>query len=205
MKPTESIPDFSTVPAVLSTVSFSSPAPPPPRLHGCDAKRARGTSAALTKSLSDPGRSICSTIADQTRPRAGSSGVAGSPRTPSTARTRSATGGRLRPNRITVGVPWPGMYAPEASTTWVRSRRGRKPSISLRPNSRFMNELAVISPTKPAGSAAPADASARSKKRSVNGAPSEYLRWHEAKRSRYAWFSAGSFGVTYGGLPTTAW
>jgi hypothetical protein len=35
----------------------------------------------------------------------------------------------------------------------VRSSRGSTCSISLLPNSRFMNELAVISPTKPAGRA----------------------------------------------------
>ena len=82
------------------------------------------------------------------------------------------------------------------STTWVRSRRGRTRPISLRPNSRFMNELAVIMPTKPAGSAAPGGgARARSKKRSVNGAASEYLPWHESKRSRYARLIAGSRGV----------
>ena len=54
---------------------------------------------------------------------------------------------RWRPNRMTVGVPWPGIYAPEVSMTCVRSMRGKNSSISFLPNSRFMNELAVIMPT----------------------------------------------------------
>ena len=108
MKPTASTNERRRISAFPSTVSFNSAAPPPPRLHGCRANRARGTSATLTNALSDPGRSICATIADQTRPAAGSSGVDGSPRTPITVRTVPATGGRGRPNRITVGVPWPG-------------------------------------------------------------------------------------------------
>ena len=36
-------------------------------------------------------------------------GAAGSPRTPRTARTVGADRGWLRPTRMTVGVPWPGM------------------------------------------------------------------------------------------------
>ena len=55
-----------------------------------------------------------------------------------------------RPNRITVGVPCPGMYAPDVSSTWVRSIFDRKSSISGRPNSRFMNELDTSRPTNPA-------------------------------------------------------
>ena len=82
-----------------------------------------------------------------TSPHAGSTGVEGSPRTPITVRTASPTGARWRPRRITVGVPCPGMYAPDVSITWVRSTRGRNDSISFFPNSRFMNELAVINPT----------------------------------------------------------
>ena len=42
-----------------------------------------------------------------------------------------------------------------------------------------MKELAVISPTWPA-SAEPWGATASSKKRSVNGAPSEYFMWQLA-------------------------
>ena len=39
------------------------------------------------------------------------------------------------------------MYAPDVSTTWVRSTVGTERfSISFFPNSRFMNEFAVISP-----------------------------------------------------------
>jgi glycine/D-amino acid oxidase-like deaminating enzyme len=76
----------------------------------------------------------------------GWSGREGSPRMPMTARTVEATGRRLRPNRITVGVPWPGMYAPLVSITAVRSWAGTHSSMSFLPNSRFMNELAVIIP-----------------------------------------------------------
>ena len=72
-----------------------------------------------------PARSICSLIAVQTRPCAGSGGVDGSPVIPKTARTAPITGCLLRPKRITVGVPCPGMYAPAVSTTCVRSTCGR--------------------------------------------------------------------------------
>ena len=44
-------------------------------------------------------------------------GGAGSPRMPMTARTVLDTGARLRPARMTVGVPCPGMYAPLVSMT----------------------------------------------------------------------------------------
>ena len=60
-------------------------------------------------SLSLPGRSIWSTMALQTQPRAGSSGVLGSPLMPITVRTAASIGLRWRPKRMTVGVPWPGM------------------------------------------------------------------------------------------------
>ena len=61
--------------------------------------------------------SICFTMDCQTSPFAGSTGVAGSPLIPNTARTVVSTGLRDRPNRMTVGVPWPGMYAPDVSMT----------------------------------------------------------------------------------------
>ena len=70
----------------------------------------------------------------------------GSPRMPMTARIVLATGFRFLTNRITVGVPWPGMYAPLVSMTWVRSTVGRYCSMSFLPNSRFMKLLAVIWP-----------------------------------------------------------
>ena len=92
-----------------STTSLSAIAPPPPMLQGCFSKHSRGTSETLKNSLCDPVWSICVTIADQTSPFAASSGIAGSPRMPITARTLRSTGRRCRPNRITVGVPWPGM------------------------------------------------------------------------------------------------
>jgi hypothetical protein len=44
---------------------------------------------------------------------------------------------------------------------------------------------------------------ARSKNRSMNGAPSAYFMWQLTKISRYASRIAGSFGVMYGGFPTT--
>ena len=90
--------------------------------------------------------SICFTMDRHTSPCEGSSGVVGSPLMPNTARTVSPTGLRARPNRITVGVPWPGMDAPEVSMTWVRSIWGKNSSISFFPNSRFINELVVIMP-----------------------------------------------------------
>ena len=62
---------------------------------------------------------------------------------------RLATGLRFRPNRITVGVPWPGMYAPLVSMTCVRSTVGKYSSMSFLPNSRFMKLLEVIWPVKP--------------------------------------------------------
>ena len=61
-----------------------------------------------------------------------------------TTRTVSVVGGRLRAKRITVGVPWPGMYAPDVSTTLVMSKRGSTFSTSARPCSRFMKALLVI-------------------------------------------------------------
>ena len=70
--------------------------------------------------------SICLTMDCQTNPCEASSGVLGSPLMPSTARTVSPTGLRLRPNRMTVGVPWPGMYAPDVSMTCVRSIFGKE-------------------------------------------------------------------------------
>ena len=77
------------------------------------------------------------------------------------------------------------MYAPEVSTTWVRSRVGRKSLTSLRPISRFMNELAVIIPTNPAEvPRAASGVAARWKNSSVNGTPREYLPEHESHSSR---------------------
>lgn len=72
------------------------------------------------------------------------------------------------------------MYAPEVSITCVMSQRGRKPSISFLPNSRFIKEFDVICPTKPAGCCeVPSPLTAKSKKRSMKGTESEYLPWHE--------------------------
>ena len=85
--------------------SFNSAAPPPPIDQGCFPNRSRDESSTLTNSLCDPGWSICSTIADHTKPRDGSSGVLGSPRMPITVRIVSEADLRCRPNRITVGVP----------------------------------------------------------------------------------------------------
>ena len=69
-----------------------------------------GSAGDLQKELARHlGRSICATMADQTTPCAGSSGVLGSPLMPMTVRTASSRGARWRPNRITVGVPCPGM------------------------------------------------------------------------------------------------
>ena len=57
---------------------------------------------------------------------------------------------------------------------WVSSTSlARNSSISFFPNSRFMNEFAVIIPTNPACPATDG-LTARSKNRSVNGTPSEY-------------------------------
>src|SRR5680860_332474 len=94
------------------------------------------------------------------------------------------------------------MYAPEVSMTWVRSTLGRNSWMTLEPNSRFMNEFAVIIPTNPAGrSADPWTASW--KNRSLNGTASEYCRWQESYSARYTPLSAASFTVMYGGFPTT--
>ena len=57
--------------------------------------------------------------------------------------------------------------------TWVTSFVGSHSSMSFLPNSRFMNEFAVISPTYPARSAE-APGVARCQNCSVNGTPSEY-------------------------------
>jgi hypothetical protein len=110
-------------PASMSCLS--SAAPPPPMLHGCLANVCRGTSVTLTKSFCAPLLSRRSTIDRHTCPCTGSAGVLGSPRMPSTARTVWPNGGRSRPNRTTVGVPWAGMYAPEVSMTWSGRRAGR--------------------------------------------------------------------------------
>jgi hypothetical protein len=59
----------------------------------------------------------------------------------------------------------------------------RYSSMSFLPNSRFMNEFAVIIPTNPACPAS-IGVAARSKNRSVNGTPSEYCRWQVGYRSR---------------------
>ena len=93
-----------------SSSSFSSAAPPPPMLHGCDVKRTRGDvgDADERRFRNRAGRSD-STIADHTSPRLGLQALPVRLECPSTARTVSWTGVRLRPNKITVGVPWPGM------------------------------------------------------------------------------------------------
>jgi hypothetical protein len=154
-----------------SIVCCTSLAPPPPIFQGCDDKDARGVSSVLMKSLTDPSKSVCALIADQTCPCAGSFGVVGSPRIPRTVRTTPATGARLRPNSMAVGTPCPGIYAPEQSTICVKSRRGSTSSINFEPNSRFIKLLATMSPTNPASVFEVPDL-ARSKNRSMNGAPS---------------------------------
>ena len=62
-------------------------------------KVVRGTSAVEVNSSCAVGMSICLTIDCQTSPCEGSLGVLGSPLIPSTARTVSLLGGRLRPNK----------------------------------------------------------------------------------------------------------
>ncbi len=109
-----------------------------------------------------------------------------------------AHGFRCRPSRITVGVPCFGMWAREVSMMCVRSQPGMYRSTSFLPNSRFMNEFAVIMPTKPLHPAR------RLKKRSMKGTASEYWRWQEPKRFRYSEFRDLSLTAMYGGLPTTA-
>ena len=59
-------------------------------------------------------------------------------------RTVRKIGAWLRPTMITVGVPWPGMYALDVSATSRRSCLTRNSVTSFVPNSRFMNELLVI-------------------------------------------------------------
>ena len=66
-------------------VGIPEPAPPPPMLHGCLLKVARGVSATLMNWLSLPTSSIWSTIDRHTRPFAGSSGLLGSPLMPPSA------------------------------------------------------------------------------------------------------------------------
>ncbi len=187
-----------------SIVSFSSAAPPPPRLHGCLANRSRSTSLTLTNEPSTPVRSTSPTISVQTSPFAGSSGGLGSPRIPITARTVSPSGFRPRIRRITVGVPCPGMYAPDVSRTCVRSHFGRNSSTSFDPNSRFMNEFETMAPIQAAvpRSSGP-DCSQRSTSRSMNGQTSEYFPLHVMNLSRYSWLSPASFTVMYGGFATT--
>ena len=70
--------------SAVSTI-FNSAAPPPPMLHGC-LRTSPGHVVTLTNSFC-AGRVQLSTIDRQTSPCAGSSGVLGSPRMPSTART----------------------------------------------------------------------------------------------------------------------
>ena len=65
------------------------------------------------------------------------------------------------------------MYAPDVSMTCVRSIFGKNSSISFLPNSRFMNELAVICPTYPLAPFPVVKHS--SKNRSANGTASEYF------------------------------
>ena len=122
-------------------------------LHGCFAKVARGVSPTLTNSLSEPARSICPTMADQTSPCAGSSGVLGSPLMPITVRTAVAHWRAVAAEQDHRRRAVPRDVGAEVSMTCVRSSRGSTCSMSLLPNSRFMKLLAVISPTKPAGPA----------------------------------------------------
>ncbi|NIL92801.1 hypothetical protein RhoFasSB10_05165 [Rhodococcus fascians] len=89
----------------------------------------------------------------------------------------SLVGVVLRPVMMTVGVPWPGIYAPEVSMMSLRSTVGRNSSMSLVPNSRFMKELEVICPTQPAGERLSRPSRARRKKSSMNGTVRAYWRW----------------------------
>lgn len=101
----------------------------------------------------------------------------GSPRIPITALTVSPTGRRPRASRITVGVPCPGMYAPDVLRTCVRSQRGRNSSTSLLPNSRFMKAFETIAPSQPAAPRPSGPGcSQRSTSLSMKGQTNEYAR-----------------------------
>ena len=102
----------------------------------------------------------------QTMPLAAFSGSPGSPRMPSTARTVDPTGALVAADD---DDGWRadglGCRPPEVSATSRRSWWTRNSSISLVPNSRFMNELLVIWPTQPARS----PSLARAKNSAMNG------------------------------------
>lgn len=177
---------FLRVPlACSSRRTFSSAAPPPPRVHGCFANRSRSTSLTLTNDPFPSARSTSPTISVQTSLFAGSSGGVGSPRIPITARTVSPSGFRPRIRSITVGVPCPGMKAPDVSRTCVRSHFGRNSSTSFVPNSLFMKAFETIAPSQPAvPRPSGPGCSQRSTRRSMNGQTSEYWRWHVVNLSR---------------------
>src|SRR5262249_30407692 len=121
MNPIDETLDFSR-PAQESSICRVTPiAPPPATLHGCPPNDDLGRSSTLTQEDSDSGLSTWDTIARHTMPRLGSPGRPGSPWMPMTARTVPARFLlEFRPTRITVGVPWPGMYAPDVSMTSVK-------------------------------------------------------------------------------------
>ena len=96
-----------------AVLQFPQAAPLTPQLrHHRLTKDACGTtlaaeSATLTNSLCEPGWSIWATIADQTRPRAGSSGVQGSPRMPMTARIDLSDRSTVPPEKDHCGCTMP--------------------------------------------------------------------------------------------------
>src|SRR5688572_27951919 len=117
-------------------------------------------------------------MAAHTKPFGGSDEVVGSPRIPMTVRIVDSTGRWLRPSNITVGVPCPGMWAPDVSMTWVRYQDGMSFSIRFLPDSRFMKEFVVIIPTNPAGWPRPLSVTESSNKACMNGAAREYFPRH---------------------------
>ena len=174
----ETYPITKSLPESATRCSFDdSPAPPPLRLHGM----LRETVTSIVGNaypFAFASRHV--NLVDYRLPDEPIGGVSW------LARVRPARPGQRgllsagvrycqRPNRITVGVPWPGMYAPDVSITWVRSSRGKNSSISFLPNSRFMNELAVIWPVYPAPTPHVNRGSASLKIRSANGTDSEYF------------------------------
>ena len=84
-------------------------------------------------------------------------------------------GGRLRPNTKTVGVPWPGMYAPLASITCSRSTAAQKP-FDKAPKLALMKLLRSDLPDEAGRIATVVADRASSKKRSMNGTVSANCR-----------------------------
>ena len=159
-------------------------APPPhPRPGSTGASRtARGQRRSRSRTRSAiPARSTCPTIAVQTSPLAGSSGVR---RLAANAHHRadaSCRNGFLAPHRT--GSPSAcrgrGCTRPTCRGRASGPTVGRNSSISFVPNSRFMNEFEMIVPSQPAVPRPSGPGCAqRSKSRSMNGQTSEYFPWH---------------------------